>query len=288
MQAKKILITGAYGLIGNKLFRHLDGPGGGYEVYGLGRRKAPSKRLKEEASYVIDRERYAVVDIADFEAVKRSLQGMDVVVHMAADPGSEDWQSIRSSNLTGAYNVLEAARQNAVKRVVLASTVQVNRGYALQEEYEKVFAGECEELPAGFRRIRHTDPVKPVSLYGASKVWTEALAHVYAHAHGVSCLCVRIGWVTPSDWPDRRMVFPVWCSARDATAMIELCIEAPMSLRFDVFYAVSDNRCGWADIDHAREVLGYEPRDHSEDYRERFRTQAQGNQPDLGWRSEAQ
>ena len=42
-------------------------------------------------------------------------------------------------------------------------------------------------------------------------------------------------------------------------------IQAPPELRFDIFYAVSNNRLCWVDIEHAREVLGYVPRDRAEE-----------------------
>ena len=50
--------------------------------------------------------------------------------------------------------------------------------------------------------------------------------------------------------------------------MVERCIDAPDDLRFDIFYAVSNNRYRWVDIEHAREVVGYVPQDRAEDYPE--------------------
>ncbi|MFN2229205.1 MAG: hypothetical protein ACK2VA_05515, partial [Anaerolineae bacterium] len=58
----------------------------------------------------------------------------------------------------------------------------------------------------------------------------------------------------------------VWCSQRDIAQLVERCICAPPDLRFDVFYGISDNRVRFADIEHAREVLGYVPQDRAEDY----------------------
>jgi hypothetical protein len=47
--------------------------------------------------------------------------------------------------------------------------------------------------------------------------------------------------------------------------MIERALQAPEKLRFDVFYAVSNNQLCWVDIEHAREVLGYIPQDSAEE-----------------------
>ena len=49
--------------------------------------------------------------------------------------------------------------------------------------------------------------------------------------------------------------------------MIDKCIEAPDSVKFEIFEVVSDNKWAYRDISHAREVVGYEPEDAAEDYR---------------------
>jgi hypothetical protein len=43
--------------------------------------------------------------------------------------------------------------------------------------------------------------------------------------------------------------------------MVEKCVYAPESVKFDLFYAVSDNRGRYRDIDHAKEVIGFVPQD---------------------------
>jgi hypothetical protein len=48
--------------------------------------------------------------------------------------------------------------------------------------------------------------------------------------------------------------------------MMERCIDAPDSVRYDIFYAISDNRGRFRDIEHAREVIGYEPLDGISDW----------------------
>jgi len=78
---------------------------------------------------------------------------------------------------------------------------------------------------------------------------------------------VRIGRVRAEDRPTSAREFSVFCSQRDVVRMIELCIAAPATLTFDIFYAVSDNRWGYRDLEHARAVLGFEPRDRAEDHR---------------------
>ena len=115
--------------------------------------------------------------------------------------------------------------------------------------------------------MTHESPLRPSGLYGASKVWGEALARHYADAHGLSMICLRIGAVNPEDRPLAPRQYSVWCSLRDIAQMIERCIAAPESLRFDVFFVVSDNKWSYRDLNHARTVVGYVPADRAEDHR---------------------
>ena len=48
--------------------------------------------------------------------------------------------------------------------------------------------------------------------------------------------------------------------------MIDRCLSAPESLRYDIFNAISNNKYRWRDIGHAKDALGWEPRGHAEDY----------------------
>ena len=47
--------------------------------------------------------------------------------------------------------------------------------------------------------------------------------------------------------------------------MVERCSEAPDSVRYDIFYVVSNNHWSYRDWKHARKVVGYEPQDSAED-----------------------
>ena len=107
---------------------------------------------------------------------------------------------------------------------------------------------------------------RPENIYGCSKVWSEALARVYSGSQGMSCIALRIRWVLAEDRPPYLQARDVWCSQRDIAQLVERCINAPDSLRFDLFYGMSDNRYSWVDIDHPRQVVGYEPQDRAEDW----------------------
>ena len=266
-QINKVLITGANGLIGNLVFASLASQPDLYEPYGLVRRLEPSRRVLPANFHPIPADRLRLADLADFAAVEAALQGMDTVVHMAADAsGSSGWESILRNNIIGSHNVFEASRRSGVKRVIFASTNQVVFGYREDEPYQTLFAAD-RVLPEGpefplFQAISPDRPTRPLNDYACSKVYGEALAHMYAFTHGMSCICLRIGWVTPDDHIPSRIL---WCSQRDIVQLVERSIQAPASLRFDIFFGQSDNPYNLVGIQHTRDVLGYQPQDRAEE-----------------------
>jgi NAD+ dependent glucose-6-phosphate dehydrogenase len=266
MSVKKVLITGVYGLIAGAVYKRLCAQSESYETYGLARRRHPSVRVPTEWDVDVPEERFIQSDLSNLEQVTEAVQGMDVVVHMAAEPDPwAEWDKILASNIVGAYHVFGACRLAGVKRVVYASSVMVSWGYRDVEPYKAITETRYDDITAPVPIVTHEWPTRPCDLYASSKVFGEALAHTYAHRHGLSCLCLRIGSVVAEDRPISTDLLAVWCSQRDIVQLVERCIQAPDSLRHGVFYGVSDNRWRWVDIEHARQVLGYAPQDRSED-----------------------
>ena len=251
MTPRRVLVTGMSGLIGGALRRHLDGK---YELTALNRRPIPGVKCHQG-------------DIADLDSIAPAFAGVDTVVHLAARTGeSEVFDEILHANVIGTYNVFEAARRAAVARVVYASSGATVSAWERESPYRELVAGRYDEAKS-WKTMTHEMPLRPAGLYGASKIWGEAIARHYADVHGLSAICVRIGRVLAGDRPTSPREFSVFCSQRDVVRMLELCIAAPPTLTFDVFYAVSDNRWGYRDLQHARQVLGFEPMDRAEDYR---------------------
>jgi len=244
-------VTGLSGLIGSALRRQLDPTV--YEVRGLNRRPVPGVTSHQ-------------ADIGDLAAIAPAFAGVDVVVHLAAAVGSPPFETIIRNNVVGTYNVFEASRRAGVRRVVFASSGAVVSGCEREPAFAALAAGRYDEV-ASVPMLTHESPLHPSGLYGASKVWGEALGRHYADAHGLSVICVRIGRVTRADRPELPREFTVWCSQRDIARFLERSIAAPPSVRFDTFFAVSNNRWGYRDLAHAREVLGWEPLDRAEDHR---------------------
>jgi len=258
MARKRVLITGACGLIGGIVYNHLRQFPDDYEIHALARSRQPRRKGAEMAENWVTEipdSRFHLTDLVDFDGVQKAVADVDVVVHLAARAsGRGGWETILQSNIIGTHNVFEASRLAGVKRIVFASTIQVMWGH----EYQKIARDNTQYV-----KILTPDmPTRPLSYYGCSKVFGEALAHMYSHTHGISSICLRIGSVPVDDYP--RHGGSGWCSHRDLAQLIHRCIDAPEDVRFDIFYATSDNMRRWMDIEHARKVVGYVPQDRAE------------------------
>ena len=250
---KRVLVTGAEGLIGTAVRREL---GDRFELVSL--TLAP----QDFPSHV--------GDIADLEAIEPAFAGVEAVVHLAASASVEaSWEDVLHNNIIGTRNVFEAARRNGVERVVFASSNHVIG------MYETDGAPELYSLDDP-RVYDHTAEIRPDSLYGVSKAYGEALGRLYMERHGLRVFCLRIGGVRPHDDPTvpaepssllaldeeglRLRNRAVWLSQRDCAALIERCLVVP-DVRWAVVYGISNNPRRFWDLAHARELLGYEPRD---------------------------
>ncbi len=234
---EKLLITGAAGTIGRLLTEHLQD------------RYALVLTDKSEASPSADLP-YVQADIADFEAVKRVFgahPGVHTVIHLAADiRTTAPWESLLPNNIVGTYNVFEAAHASGCKRVLFASSVNAVNGH-----------------PPDLQ-INTSMPVAPANLYGASKVWGEALGRFYADQKGMAVHCLRLGWVTPHDGGKlmtdaKNDLLQIALTHRDLVGLFESCLAS--SLPFGIFHGVSNNFWKRLDISDTRARTGYAPQD---------------------------
>lgn len=173
----KILVTGAAGFIGSKLMCSLSKRGD--EVVGVDNFndyydvRLKYARVREFGLEVLK------LDIADKPALDAlfARERFDKVVNLAAQAGvrysiSHPYDYL-SSNLSGFLNILEACRNNKVKHLVYASSSSV---YGLNA---KVPFSEKDKVDA------------PVSLYAATKLSNELMAHAYCMLYGISMTGLR-------------------------------------------------------------------------------------------------
>ena len=261
LRTMKILITGANGLIGSFLAERLPALGE-YELSGLDIVRNPSPSFAS----------FTEADCNDYDAIAPAFEGIDGVVHLAANaPVSTPWPDVLRNNIASTHNVYEAARNAGVKRLVFASSNHAVGNFEMDEPYASIVRGDytaVDEDPSEIPEVNRFVPVRPDSDYGVSKVFGEATGRYYSEHFGMEVACLRIGTVNRENAPTDIRSLATWLSHRDLTQLVHLCLTR--QLRFEIFYGVSDNRWRFWAIEHAREVLGYLPQDDAEDYRYRI------------------
>ena len=242
------------GLIGG-LLRDLLDEKGGYELSALNRRP-------------VDGVKCLSADIGDLEAIKPAFEGVDVAVHLAAYLKDEPFETLARTNLIGTYNVFEASRLAGVKRVIFASSGSTVRGFDTVPPYDVLAQAKYDEAPESWPMLTG-ESSWPDGVYGASKIWGEALARRFADAYDMSMLCVRIGTVFPNNRPPDRSRYWAWLSHRDVADILRKCIDASDDLKYEIFFATSADRWGYRDLEHPRLLLGWQPHDSVDDFWER-------------------
>jgi nucleoside-diphosphate-sugar epimerase len=193
-----------------------------------------------------------VGSITDAAAVRQAAAGVAALIHLAATPDDDDFLTqLLPNNVIGVYQVIEAARQAGVRRLVLASSGQVVWWQRL-----------CGPLPL-------TADVQPTprGWYAATKVFQEAAGRAFAEAHGLSVVAVRLGGCPRTreqveEFVQNPMFQDVYLSPQDAGRFFACAVAAPADIRFALVYACSRPvRQAVFDLGPARELLGYEPHD---------------------------
>ncbi|MFB6255264.1 MAG: NAD-dependent epimerase/dehydratase family protein [Haloplanus sp.] len=159
----RILITGANGVVGSAIADHL-GDRDEYEFTYLDVEDHPDRDT-------------VVADVTDLDEVQEAVAGHDVVIHLAAVVSvNADWGSVLETNIVGTYNVLEAAAREGVEDFIFASSIHT------VGMYEVDLAPELYDPDVERPAVHHTDPVRPDSFYGVSKVFGEALGRLYVES----------------------------------------------------------------------------------------------------------
>ncbi|MBI1914604.1 MAG: NAD(P)-dependent oxidoreductase [Planctomycetes bacterium] len=255
MARRKVLITGASGLIGGLTIKHL---GDKYAFSGLSRR--PVAGIPHLAA-----------DITDAAAIKPAFVGIHTVLHLAAATGEDEWLAwgpTLANTMQGTLHVYEAAREAGVGRIVFASSgcCQLAWEWDPNYPYGKLANGPDDEIPATWPMVDLDWPVRPDSPYAVGKLFGENLGRYYADKYGLSTLVIRLGAVLKEDRPMLRRHYPGYLSQADCVQVIDQCLSAPESLKYDIFNAISENKYRWRSTEHTKAVLGWQPTGRSDDY----------------------
>ena len=246
-----VLVTGMSGLIGSAVRRELEDK---YKLSALNR-SAVSGISTTRAS------------LDHYTEILPAFRHQETVIHLAARiSDSAGWQALLDTNVTGTRNVLEAARECGVKRVVFASSGATVSGWEKVEPYKALVEGRYDEV-GDIPLIDESMATRPGNVYASTKVWGESIARHYANAYGLEVVCLRIGFANREDKPTNSRQFSVWNSQHDVVRAIQLAMTVDLPEKYDVFFILSDNLRGYRNLTHARLRLGFVPRDSAESFR---------------------
>ena len=174
--AKRVLITGITGFAGSHLAEHLLGRGG-FEIYGLYRWRSRTENIQGFK----DKIELLEGDIRDAASMRHLVEKIkpDWVFHLAAQsyvPMS--WKApveTLSTNIIGEANLFEACRKAECDPSILIAGSSEEYGFVLPDE-----------VP-----IAETNPLRPLSPYGVSKVTQDLLAFQYFKSYGLKVIRTR-------------------------------------------------------------------------------------------------
>ena len=295
MNFDTVLVTGGAGRLGREVVAAL----------------TPHCRVR-----VLDRATDAAVpvdvtaDVLDLAALATAMRGCDAIVHLAAIDSSVPAPAsvVFDTNVRGTWNVLHAAKEAGVRRVIVTSSVA-----AAGLDYTN------PQMAPLYLPIDEAHPLRPSQPYGLSKQLNEHTAASFARS-GIEVICLRPAWVmfpeavrrvkAERDGADapvlagrRREPWPLlraYVAPDDAARAFVLALEL-RDVRSELFvitaadsfepsptidhiantygarpdvrrpeaYARNPRASAW-DITHAREVLGWTPARSWEDFAARF------------------
>lgn len=166
-----VLVTGATGLLGNVVCKRLEDIGRSVIAVDIDRGRDGNDRILTCDLGQVHRLHEIVGDLK-----------IDTIVHCAGLSGPMVARDMPSAmvftNIVGTSNILEVARIHKMQRVVYCSSTSA-----------------YGEIHKSGGQIREDEAMHPSSVYGASKVASEALVEAYARQYGLEGVSLRLSWV---------------------------------------------------------------------------------------------
>lgn len=278
MTRKRVLITGALGMIGRKITPALQRK---FDVSLIDVRSIDSQKAD------IAEFEHADLTAPDRDRYRHNFSGIDTVVHLAyvsdrylPKPVDPDIRfRTEMLNIQMAYNVYRVSQEEGVRRVIFASS-----NHASDFHESLLLDGRLDTLQP------HSRPLSK-NFYGWSKASYEHLGFVFAVGaqlrarssssqtdfQGLEVIQIRIGRPKEIDislyegGSYRRLnrALAVYVSDRDLQEIVVKSIQAEdianeNDVPFQIFYGISDNSRAYWSIDNAKDVIDYRPKDNSE------------------------
>jgi uronate dehydrogenase len=233
-----------------------------------------------------DDPRHLQVDLLDWDALTRAMNGVDVVLHLAVATGhsglyeDDAFNDQRfDANVKGTYHVFETARRARVRRVVNVSSLMAVWGHGLMRHGRgegPLVPGDAFPMPVGTYALTKALAEQVAWHYGVDANVEEAVRPTLRGARGSSTfaegfhrfevITLRIAApldVSDPDWR-RKPVRPQQVPFPDlAQAFVRaLTVGLP---RYEVVTIVGHSSRQLWDLEPARRVLGYEPQYYLDD-----------------------
>ena len=240
----KILLVGAAGFVGRAAMEVL---GAEHEVIAFDVNPVPGA------------ERAIVGDVTDYASIKAAVGGMDAVVNVSMAPmhmHAANHPGLFDINVRGFYQLLTAAQEQGVKRIVHASSGAVHTGYP-RDQY---LTGDLL-------------PLKAAGPYALSKLLQEETARYFVEQHGMSIICIRpwgivdtATWTTTGGGSGGEVYFGTIDRYDVARAL--LCALNVEGIDFDCFYInATPEGYARADVERTVRLLGWKPQETFADRR---------------------
>lgn len=240
---QRVLVTGGSGAVGRHVVDELLAYG--YTV-GVLDRVAPRR----------DVSRFHEADVLDAHAVQQAVAGgYDAVLHVAGIPHplNDPAKRVFDVNVNGTFNVLEAAAQAGITKLVFTSS---------ESTLGSAFA--THNLVPLYLPIDEQHPNRPQDPYGLSKVVCEQICKTTSDRTGMRTVCLRPPWVwlpEPEQLPFYRTLvaeYPnwfknlwTWVHAQDVATAHRLALEVDLPTLHEAFFITAQDN--WTGLD-AREL----------------------------------
>jgi nucleoside-diphosphate-sugar epimerase len=224
----KIFITGHKGYLGSEFIKRF---GSDYEIVGFD--------LKDGEN------------LMDYNDLKFKMEGCGMVVHLGAIPKPVEGKSFEDyfrNNVEATLNVLKAAAENNVKRVIYASSTTIygiERGIPFKTPISEEQLFVSQYLKADMLTCRDVDLA-----YHMSKVMAEQILAWYGLNKKVETIALRFG-------PINKVFLDTSVSIDNATQALKLAIDSGREFWYEPFSIVDE--IPHINISKAKDILGYNP-----------------------------
>ncbi len=227
----KVAVTGGSGLVGKYVAQHLYNCG--HEVVVVDLVSPPWKFP------------HAMCDVMDLPRLREVFRGSDAVAHLAGIPHPLDQppEVVFQTNAIGTFNVLQAASELGVKRVVLASS-ESTLGFAFMKR----------RMVPDYVPIDENHPMRPQDPYGLSKVVAEEICRAFAQRTGMTTIALRMPWIWVPEEAERAryreliLQYEKWYKnlwayihVYDVAEAFRLALETMAVHEFEPFFVTADD-----------------------------------------------